>query len=333
LLGRFQADGSLLYPPPAKGVDYGKTHWAREANGLTATAVAALLEAAAFSGDRELLQQALHHLRAMDKFKDTVPRGAQTWEVPLHTPDILASAYLLRAYTLGYELTGDTNLFAQARYWAWTGVPFVYLSPPTTQPVGLYSTIAVFGATGWTAPVWMGLPVQWCGLVYGDALYRFARHDPTGPWKQLADGIAVGGLQHTWPLSDPQFQGLLPDSFQLRAQMRNGPAINPATLQVPAINYYQQAPAYHFQAVPKLGFLIHAAGDIRDLTERPNGINFTVVGWPGRRTWLLVNGVWHPPRVQINGKETPLTAPHEYEAANGRLILQIQSPATIKIDL
>jgi hypothetical protein len=86
-------------------------------------------------------------LSAMAKFKDTVPRGAQTWEVPLHTPDILASAYLLRAYTLGYEVTGDTNLLEQARYWAWTGVPFVYLTPPSDRPVGLYSTIPVLGAT------------------------------------------------------------------------------------------------------------------------------------------------------------------------------------------
>ena len=331
LLGRFQSDGSVPYPPPAKGVDYGKTHWAREANGLTATVVTALLEAAAFSGDRELLEQALHHLRAMDKFKDTVPRGAQTWEVPLHTPDILASAYLLRAYTLGYELTGNTNFLAQARYWAWTGVPFVYLSPPSSQPVGLYSTIAVFGATGWTAPVWMGLPVQWCGLVYGDALYRFARHDPSGPWKQLADGIAVAGVQHTWPASDHDFQGLLPDSFQLRAQLRNGPAINPATLQVPAISYYEQAPPYSFRAIPRLGWLIHAAGDIREWTERPDGIKFTIAGWPGHRTWLLVNGVKHPPRLRIDEKDTPLGSLHEYETASARLILQIQNSATIEI--
>jgi len=333
LLGRFQSDGSVLYPPPAKGVDYGKTHWAREANGLTATVVITLLEAAAFSGDRPLLEQALQHLRAMDKFKDTVPRGAQTWEVPLHTPDVLASAYLLRAYTLGYELTGDTDFLDQARYWAWTGVPFVYLSPPSAQPVGVYSTIAVFGATGWTAPVWMGLPVQWCGLVYGDALYRFARHDPDGPWKKLADGIAVAGVQHTWPVSGREFQGLLPDSFQLHAQIRNGPAINPATVQVPAMNYFEQAPPYSFRAIPRLGWLIHAAGDIREWTERPDGIKFTVTGWPGHQTWLLVNGVREQPRVKINGKDTPLASPAEYEGATGRLILQIQNPAVIEIRL
>ena len=37
-----------------------------------------------------------------------------------------------------------------------------------------------------TAPLWIGLPVQWCGLVYGDAIRGFARHDPSGPWIELA---------------------------------------------------------------------------------------------------------------------------------------------------
>jgi hypothetical protein len=121
----------------------------------------------------------------------------------------------------------------------------------------------------------------------------------------------------------------LPDSFQLRAQLRNGPAINPATLQVPAISLYQQVPPYSFRAIPRLGWLIHAAGDIREFKERSDGVKFDVTGWPGHRTWLLVNGVKQPPRVQIDGRDTSV-ADH-YEAATGRLILQIQNPATIEI--
>src|SRR5688500_11826110 len=170
----------------------------------------------------------------MDKSKGGVPRGAQTWEVPLHTPDVLASAHLVHAYTLGFELTGDASFLDQARYWAWTGVPFVYLVNPTGGRVGPYATIAVYGATNWEAPVWFGQPVQWCGLVYADALYRLAPRDPAGPWKQLADGITASGVQQSWPSSDAQRQGLLPDFFHLREQRADGPAINPGTLQANA---------------------------------------------------------------------------------------------------
>jgi hypothetical protein len=333
LVGRFQSDGSVLYAPPAKGPDYSRTHWSHEANGLTATVVAGLLDAATFSGDRDLLEKGLLHLHAMDKFRHTVPRGAQTWEVPLHTPDILASGYLLRAYLLGYELTGDNHFLEQAKYWAWTGVPFIYLTPPTTQPVGLYSTIPVLGATSWTAPLWIGLPVQWCGLVYGEALYHLAGADSAGPWKQLADGIAIGGIQHTWPQTDRDLQGLLPDSFQLRTQTRNPPPINPATLLPSAIRYYQQAPLYDFRAARRLGWLIHAPGEIRELEERDKGARFTVAGWAPDGAWLLVNGLPAKPTVKIDGKDTPLVSPHDYDAQAGRLVLKIPTSARIQIDL
>src|SRR6266404_9975202 len=218
--------------------NHSKTHSSNEANGFTSRPVQYLLEAAAFSGDHDLLAGALERLRAMKKFHNGVPRGAQTWECPLHIPDILASAHLVRAYTLGYELTGETQFLQQARYWAWTGVPFVYLVNPTDRPVGLYGTIAVFGATQWKAPVWLGLPVQWCGLVYAEALYRLVRDDPAGPWKRLADGITASGVQQSWPSTDRAMQGLLPDSFVLRTQHRNGPAINPATLLASATRFF-----------------------------------------------------------------------------------------------
>lgn len=331
LLGRFEADGSVHYHAPADGLDYGKTHWAPDANGLTAGVVASLLEAAAFSGNRGLITDGLRYLRALDKFRDSVPRGAQTWEIPLHTPDILASAYLVRAYTLGYELAGDPDFLAEARYWAWTGVPFVYLTPPAPQPVGLYNTIPVLGATAWAAPVWIGLPVQWCGLVYADALHRFARHDPAGPWKQIADGIAVAGIQHTYPVSDTDYLGLLPDSYNLRAQSRNGPAINPATVLAPALRALGQAPIYEFRAFSRHGLLVHAPGKITDVEERADGVKFTVSGWSKRPYWVMVNGLGQMPRLKIDGQEAPLTSPHQYRAAEGRLILQLRGQAVVEV--
>ena len=75
---------------------------------------------------------------------------------------------------MGYLLTGYGDYLQQARYWAWTGVPFVYLVNPANQNIGTYATIPVYGATNWISPVWFGLPVQWCGLAYADALYRLA---------------------------------------------------------------------------------------------------------------------------------------------------------------
>ncbi len=332
LLKRFEPDGSVLYKKPTSGPDYGKTHFAPDANGLTARLVASVLEAASFCGDPELIHESLRVLRALDKFANTVPRGAQTWEIPLHTPDILASANLVRAYTLGYELTGDAQFLEQARYWAWTGVPFVYLDPPTERPVGLYATIPVLGATQWVAPNWMGLPVQWCGLVYADALYRLARHDPGGPWKQLADGITASGVQQTWPRgTNAQRQGLLPDSFALRAELRNDPAINPGTVLANAIRLFDKPVMYDFRTLPRNGLLVHAPGTIGDVTEEAGRVSFRVDAWPEHPCQLLIVGLEAAPRVRINGEQVLPTAPHQFNAEAGWLVLTVEGRSAVEI--
>jgi hypothetical protein len=331
LLKRFEAPGTIFYQPQRGGIDYGKTHWSREANGLTANVLVALLEAGAFSGDRVLIEAGLEHLRAMDKFRHTVPRGAQTWEIALHTPDIMASAHMVRAHTLAYELTGEADFLEQARYWAWSGVPFVYLTPPTSGPIGIYGTIPVLGATSWVAPIWIGLPVQWCGLVYADALYRFSRHDPDGPWRQLADGITVAGIQHTWPMSDPDRKGLLPDFFELRAQHRDGPAINPATVQLPAISYYNELAPYEFHVFRQHNLQAHVPGTLSEIQERGEGLAFKFRSWSPRPSHLLINGFSRRPEVSLNGQKIGLEAPHRYQPEERRLILYLEPDAAVEL--
>jgi hypothetical protein len=331
-LGAFEPDGSVRYHPQPGGPDYAKTHSTNEANGLTSSSVASLLEAATICGDRELLDAALARLRAMNKFRHGVPRGAQTWECPLHTPDILASAHLVRAYTLGYELTGDREFLEQARYWAWTGVPFVYLVNPTPQPIGPYGTIAVLGATNWRAPIWMGLPVQWCGLVYADALYRLVRHDPKGPWKQLADGITLSGIQQSWPPEDRDQQGLLPDSFVLRPQTRNGPAINPATVEACATHLFNR-PAYDFWSFRKNSLRVHAPGEIKLAKESAGRVSFEVESWVKAPYNVLINGLAKKPRITLDGQPMDLSGGNQFLEKEGWLILELKGKARVEIML
>lgn len=307
LLSQFKPDGSIPYQTSLTGLDYGKTHFAPDANGLTAQVIASELESAAFSGDKQLIEDGLRFLRALNKFDGTVPRGAQTWEVPLHAPDLLAAANLVRSYTLGYELTGDKTLLERAQYWAWTGIPFVYLRNPTKQLVGPFATIAVLGATHWTATNWMGLPVQWCGLVYANAISELFRYDANPVWKRVADGIIASGIQQTWPIGqDRERQGMLPDSFALQAQSRNDVAINPGTLQATAPFLYGLPPMYALKVFRESGFSVHAPGGIRTKTESTKGAVFTVEGWPAEAYELLLSGLRAKPVVKVKGRETPV---------------------------
>lgn len=212
-------DGSWRYEGK-----YLRGHHEDTSSGHCARPAATLLEFARTTGDKAALAAGLKALDYMKRFR--VPRGAQTWELSLHTPDILASAYLVWAYVRGYELTGRQDLLAEARRWAISGIPFVYLW--SRYPIMAYATIPVYGATNWRAPNWMGLPVQWCGGVYAYALALLAPHERTLDWAHLARGILLSAEQQQYP--DGRLAGTLPDSFHLAKQRRGGPSINPCAI-------------------------------------------------------------------------------------------------------
>jgi hypothetical protein len=219
IIAEQQPDGSFRYHGK-----YQRGHFEDTASGYCAPKAVELLETARLLGHSGALAAGLRALEFMKHFRD--PRGAQTWECPLHTPDILASAYLVEAYVLGYELTGKAQYLELARAWAITGLPFVYQW--SCRPVMAYATTPVFGATEWRAPNWIGLPVQWCGYVYAYALAKLAPLDQTLDWKRIATGILVAAEQMQYPSGE--YAGCLPDSFNLAEQHRNGPAINPCAL-------------------------------------------------------------------------------------------------------
>jgi hypothetical protein len=323
LLRSFDSDGVKLYRPGK--TDYSTTHFAKHANGLSGQAMAEILEAATLSADKELIGEALQLLdKQTALYAETVPRGAQTWEVPLHTPDILASAHMVKAYTLGYMISGRQEYLNQARYWAWTGVPFVYLHAPTSGRVGVYSTIAVLGATNWKVPLWIGLPVQWCGLVYGSALHLLNEFDPNGPWEKIARGITVTGLQMSWPRSDEQRQGLLPDSFDLRAQIAAGPAINPGTVQAHLAELYGKGTIYNVKKLPGRNWFVHAPCTISNIREDKDRVTLTVDGWNGKQCYVLISGIeTKPSEVLVNADKPGTLQTAETQYNHEQKILQI----------
>jgi hypothetical protein len=328
LLAGFDADGVKLYR--SGKTDYSKTHFAKHANGLAGRDMATILEAAALSADNKLISEAL---KLLDKqtvlYADTVPRGAQTWEVPLHTPDILASANMIKAYTLGYMISGRQEYLDQAKYWAWTGIPFVYLQPPTSGHVGNYSTIAVLGSTNWKAPLWLGRPVQWCGLVYCSALHLLSEYDPNGPWKKIAKGITATGLQMTWPKTDGQRQGLLPDFFDLRAQIAAGPAINPGTVQAHLTELYGKGKIYDVKKLPNRGWFVHAPCTISDIHEDESSVTLTTEGWDSKQYYVLISGIEKEPReVIINALRTAETQFHREQKI---LLITLEGKSEIQI--
>jgi hypothetical protein len=163
---------------------------------------------------RESLMRALNFLMRQRR-----PEGAQTWELPLHVPDLLAVPYAINAFLDAYQLTGESRYREWAERWALRGVPFVYLWSAPDRPIMRGATIPVFGVTWLSQQPWFGVAVQWNGLVYARALYRLAEQNPESPfdWRRLADTITLNAVQQQEWTSEryPAHEGMYPDAFSI----------------------------------------------------------------------------------------------------------------------
>ena len=161
------------------------------------------------------LQSLQRALRFLEKLRR--PEGAQTWELPLHVPDVLAVPHCINAFLNGYEATGESGYLQQARRWALRGIPFIYLWNAPDRPIMRGASIPVFGVTWLSQQPWFGVAVQWNGLVYAHALYRLAEYDRSFEWRRLADTITMCAVQQQeWTTERyPSSEGFYPDAFSI----------------------------------------------------------------------------------------------------------------------
>jgi hypothetical protein len=221
LISEQQADGSWGWTPEAianvgefktaERIDLmGKVQ--DSATGFTSSKIIPVLKYALVTGDAVAVSAVK---RAADWCnRQRRPEGAQTWELHLHVPDVLAVPYLINLNLGVYDLTGNETYLEAANKWAWTGLPFTFLWNPGYRPVMRYGTVPVFGVTFHDVQSWFGVIVHWNGLWYADALFRLAGYQRTdGPidWYELAEGITHHGMQEQAPTGE--YKGMYPDAF------------------------------------------------------------------------------------------------------------------------
>ncbi len=258
-----------------------------KAVGITATKAETVLQLGKLLGDRAMIAGGLKALEAMRAFR--VPRAAQVWECPVHAPDILAAARAVDAYLAGYQLTGQSPYLDAARYWAMTGLPFLYVWEKPDRPVMRWASIAIFGATFFTVS-WLGRPVQWNGMVFADALLRLDPYDASWPWTEIGRGIFHSAL-YQQRLAAPG-RGGYPDSWYLPDNTPvQGVDINPETL-VKVLLRLMGLPAALETVVlsDPQGTRISTVGRLTVGRDSQGSETLTVSGWQGSHRRLLAAG-------------------------------------------
>ncbi|HEX6971010.1 MAG TPA: hypothetical protein VF234_02180, partial [Limnochordia bacterium] len=275
-----------------------------KALGLTATPAWSVLYYARVTGDPAARAAGLRALAAMREFR--VPRAAQTWEVPVHAPDILAAAKAVGAYVEGYRITGDPAYLDDARYWARAGLPFVYLWAMPDRPTMLFATIPVFGATHYVLP-WFGRAVQWNGLVYAYHLMELAEFDRSLPWATIARGIVTAAMH--WQRTEDPARGGYTDVWEI---IPNRPIlnvdINPEGIAKAAFYVFEQQSPGIQTALLQGGdrtVRINAVTPIEGARLTADRLAFELPYVDGRTSHVLIVGAPRPRTVRVRGAPIP----------------------------
>lgn len=255
---------------------------------------------------RESLMRSVRYLARQRR-----PEGAQTWELPLHVPDLLAAPYGVLASLHAHALTGDPALLTQARRWALRGTPFIYLWHTLDKPIMRGASIPVYGVTWLNQQPWFGVAVQWNGLVYANALYQLAPYDNEYDWKRLADTLTLCAVQQQEWVSERRAnrEGFYPDAFNIPRNTEEYTwDLNPRLI-APCI---AQRLGFSIEPTTQIvrtdGRLIACTAPGLQSASAENGTVRIQIVPPANdlpALYVLIAGVRSPITAQLNGAELP----------------------------
>jgi len=298
-----------------RGMDYNELgpHGAVEVGTIALNAYG-ILQYARLTGDARAYRAGVRALRRLEGFE--VPRAAQVWEVPVHTPDILATADAVDAFLEAYRFTvaeghPEARWLAEARRWARAGLPFVYVWNAPGRPWMRHGSIPVFGAT-WFQGSWFGNIVQWNGLRYAYALWKLHAYDPSArfgglSWRDLAVGITRSAMYQQ--STGGKNLALWPDSLHTVTGARSSWEFPPRQI-LKNIYALMGSPGEPDTFGVRMGAAV-ARVSVRgklvrsdwtpSASARPSRLSVTVRPVPGPAGRAVIAGIAAPASVAVNG--------------------------------
>lgn len=302
-------------------------------SGLIAKEINGILSYALQTGDMKAIDAGIMGLHKMNEF--TVPRGAQGWEVHVHAPDVYAAGLSVDANIMGYQLTGNEEYLQKARFWAYSGIPFVYDWVPPIDPTpasiwhfdkqgegsGLVTakpseffnnvkryinpgaTIAVFGSTFYIGG-WYGNPVQWCGLSWSNAVRRYLRLRPDPTLKAVVDNVFASASQQQ---NEKGFlAGTYTDSWNLLTNTTSPVCITPDLIIEHAYYLIDEKRPFEIQSV---GFnannrrsFLSTFAIIEGSDASDGSVNATLKFYPNQDVYSCISNTGDPKSVLVDGR-------------------------------
>lgn len=270
--------------------------------GLCAGKAHSLLKYARITGNEEALAAGLKALAFMEQF--SVPRAGQTWECPVHSPDIYASYLAIMPHLEAYRITGERKYLERAVYWAETGLPFVYVWGAPDRPVMKGGSIAIFGASYYTCS-WLGRPVQWNGMEYSWALLKLAEYDQSRPWVELATSVMRSGMWQQEKDDSAEAKGGYTDNWDLPSNVRcTSFILSPwwILLNLHTLRGYDPDVQTAIVRTPRGDLRVSSGAGVKaELRGEDLGVSLDYA--PGETVHCLVAGIAEPKGVAQGGRE------------------------------
>jgi len=223
---------------------------------------------------------------------------SRTYRIPTSLQDASETA---ECFLLGYQTTGERRYMDRARYWADTGLPFVYFWAERERPARLGATLAEIQPEA--APRVAALEP---GLEYGRVLRALHFVRPDALYDDLSGAILASGLLQQAAVGG---SGELPALWNIEASRAEGPHLGPERLL--ALMYahlgYDLGLSHVRTRVGPDRLFVASGATLHEADPTSLRLRLMLRGLEGQDAFTTIHGVLSRP-LSVEYNESPLRA-------------------------
>jgi hypothetical protein len=156
--------------------------------------------------------------------RSQIPGAGIARPVPAGTADLTVARQLAECFLLAFQMNGERTYLEPARYWANSGLSFVYLWGDVAHPAQRFATLEAVSAGGEPNPS-AAVVSQPVGLEFARVLRALARIRTDELYDRVAEGILASAMRQQYATGEDA--GLLPEHWDVAENRAGGAKVNP----------------------------------------------------------------------------------------------------------